>query len=143
MEWGIDSVGIAVVTLCHDGQGNYLLGKRSEKCSDEHSRWDLLGSGKVEFGETNKEAIYREVKEECGSDVIKIEYLGHRELIGEVEGSLMHRVPFDYLVQIDRDKVFNAEPEKCVEIKWFKLGDFPTSMHSQWPVFLERYKDKL
>jgi 8-oxo-dGTP diphosphatase len=47
---GIDYIGITCVFFCHDGKGNILLHKRSEKCKDEQGNWDC-GGGALEFGE--------------------------------------------------------------------------------------------
>lgn len=132
-------IRVVVVTLCHDGKGNYLLGKRSVKCRDEHGRWDLLGSGGLEYGETTKEAIVREVKEETGADVMEVIKLGTREVFRENS----HCIAFDFKVEINKEQVINAEPEKCLEIDWFRIDNFPEPMHSQWPIFYEQYRDKL
>lgn len=129
--------------MCHDGQGNYLLGLRSDKCRDEHGRWDPTGSGGLEFGELLEEALRREVKEECGADVKKIEFLGNREVFRNQDGIDSHYVTFDYRVEINRDQVVNTEPEKCLELRWCKIGEFPEPLHSQFPHFLDKYKDKL
>ena len=59
---GVDYIGNAAVTLCHDGDDKYLLGLRSDKCRDEHNRWDPSGSGGIEFGDTIEETIHKEVK---------------------------------------------------------------------------------
>ena len=143
MKKGEDYIGVGAVTICHDGQGNYLLGKRSEKCRDEHNRWDAIGSGGVEFGESIEEALKREVKEECGTDVKSFEYLGFREVHRIHDGKKTHHISFDFKVEVYREQVVNAEPEKCLEIRWCKLGEFPEPLHSQFPFFLEKYKDKL
>ena len=51
MKPGIDYIGVSTPFYCHDGQGNFLFHKRSQKCRDEQGRWDT-GSGKLEFGLT-------------------------------------------------------------------------------------------
>lgn len=143
MERGFDCTGISAVTLCHDGQGKYLLGQRSERCRDEQLRWDLLGSGQVEFGERLEEAIRREVKEETGADVRGITPLGFREVHRTLQGRVSHWIAFDFTVLVDRAQVYNAEPEKCDEIRWCKLDEFPEPMHSQWPKFYKQYETQL
>ncbi len=143
MKWGKDYIGISAITMCHDGEGNYLLGKRSEKCRDEHNRWDAVGSGGVEFGESIEEALAREVKEECGADIKNFEFLGYREVFRSNKDRRTHHIAFDFRVEIDRNQVVNVEPDKCLEIKWCRLGEFPSPQHTQMPLFLEKYKDKL
>jgi 8-oxo-dGTP diphosphatase len=143
MERGVDFVGISAVTMCHDGQGNYLLGQRSDKCRDEHFRWDLIGSGGVEVGELLEEAVRREVIEECGAAVKELEFLGYREVHREHEGEKTHWISFDFKVEVERSEVENKEPDKCVELGWFTIDKFPEPMHSQYPIFFEKYKEKL
>lgn len=143
MQKGVDYTGVTATTFCHDGQGKYLLGLRSDKCRDEHHRWDPIGSGGVKFGDSLKETIYREVKEECGADVLKIEFLGFREVFREHQGKKTHWVAFDHRVQIDPAHVYITEPDKCLELRWCTIDQIPEPMHSQFPFFLEKYKHLL
>ncbi|MFT7507055.1 MAG: 8-oxo-dGTP diphosphatase [Acidimicrobiales bacterium] len=140
---GLDYIGNAAVTLCHDGQGRYLLGLRSDKCRDEHNRWDPIGSGGIEFGDSIDETIRKEVKEECGADVLHIEFIGTREVFREHEGKKTHWIQFDHLVQINPEQVRITEPDKCLDLRWCTIDEFPEPMHSQFPFFIEKYKDKL
>lgn len=66
MKKGINFTGIVVCNLCHDGQGNYVVGFRSDKCRDEHFTWEPTGSGSLKFGELIEDSISREVEEELG-----------------------------------------------------------------------------
>lgn len=143
MEKGFDHIGLGATTICHDGKGKYLLELRSDKCRDEHNCWSPVGSGGIKFGETIEEAIHREVKEECNAVVLKIEKLGIREVFRDIDGKKSHWIQHDYKVLIDPSEVKINEPEKCLELKWFKLEDFPEPQHSQFPLFLEKYRDKL
>jgi len=140
---GIDYIGNAAVVICHDGAGKYLLGLRSDKCRDEHFKWDPIGSGGIEFGDTIEQTIHKEIKEECNAMVLGIEFLGMREVFREHQGRKTHWIQFDYKVQIDPTNVKINEPDKCLELGWFSLEDFPTPLHSQFPLFLEKYKHKL
>ena len=143
MKKGVDYIGNAAVTFCHDGNGKYLLGLRSDKCRDEHNKWDPIGSGGIEFGDTIEETIRKEVKEECGADVLGIEFLGTREVFREHDGKKTHWIQFDYKVHIDSTQVKIMEPDKCLELRWCKIDEIPEPRHSQFPVFLAKYKDKL
>jgi|AntRauTorcE11897_2_1112592.scaffolds.fasta_scaffold14855_3 ADP-ribose pyrophosphatase YjhB (NUDIX family) len=145
MKKGIDYIGVGAVNLCHDGSGKYLLGLRSDKCRDEHFKWDPVGSGGVKHGETVLAGVRREVKEETGADAIDIQQIGWRDTFREIDGKTYHWVQFDYLVKVDPAQVCNPEPEKCLELRWCSLEDFPDTkdLHSQFPTFLETYKDIL
>ena len=61
MKIGIDCIGISTSFYCHDGEGKWLLHKRSDKCRDEKGTWDS-GGGKVEVGLTLDENVLKEIQ---------------------------------------------------------------------------------
>ncbi len=139
---GIDYTGVMVTFFCHDGEGNYVFHKRSNKCRDEHGCWDVGGGG-VKFGETLLDAVKREVSEEYGAVPKEIEYIGVDELHREHEQVRTHWIVFRYRVLVDRNSVINNEPEKHESLGWYKLAEPPSPLHSAIPKELEEYKDKL
>src|SRR5690349_10561187 len=80
---GVDYIGVSCVFFCHDGKGNYLLNKRSNKCRDEIGNWDP-GGGALEFGERPEEAVRREIKEEYCTDIMELEFAGARNVLREL-----------------------------------------------------------
>jgi len=145
MKKGIDFIGVGVVNLCHDGKGNYLLGHRSDQCRDEHFKWDPVGSGGVKHGETIEKAVVREVKEETGADAIDVQMIGMRETFRELDGKKYHWIQYDHLILVDPEQVYNPELDKCLELRWCSIDEFPEEkdLHSQFPIFLETYKEIL
>lgn len=143
MKKGIDYIGIAVVPFVHDGSGKYVLGLRTDKCRDEHNRWEPTGGGGLEYGETVEEGIVREVQEELQAKPFNLEFLGTREVFREHEGKKTHWITFDYKAQVNSEEIKIMEPEMCSELRWCRIEEIPEPMHSQFPVFLEKYKDKL
>ena len=139
----LDYTGIAIVPFVHDGQGNYLFGLRTEKCRDEHNCWELAGGGGLKFGESNESGIRRELKEELGTEPVKIEFIGHREVLREHNGQKTHWVVFDYLVQVNPEEVAIMEPDMCSEFRWSKIDAAPQPTYSQYPFVLEKYRDIL
>jgi len=137
---GIDYTGVAIVPILHDGSGKYLFGLRTDKCRDEHWKWDLLGPGGLKYGETIEAGIIREVQEEAGVTPYNFEFLGVRETFGNSEGESKHWVSLDYKAQVDASKVVLSEPDKFAEIKWCKISEIPNPQHSQLPAVLEKYK---
>lgn len=143
MKKGVDYPGITVCSFLHDGQGNVLLNKRSVNCRDEHGRWDICGGG-VELGDTLEDTIRKEIKEEFGADALEIEPLGYREMHRlQEDGSKSHWIGLDFKVCIDPSQVVNNEPHKFDEVKWFAVSNLPNPMHSQFPIFFEKYKQNL
>lgn len=139
---GEDYTGVTVVYLCHDGRGNYLLNKRSNRTRDEHGTWDA-GGGSLEFNDTVEGTLRKEIKEEYCTDVIAYEFLGFRDVHRVHEGRPTHWLALDFKVLVNREMVKNGEPHKFDEIGWFKLEEFPKPLHSQFPFFLEKYKEKI
>jgi len=142
MKKGIDYTGITIVFICHDGKGNYLLNKRSDNCRDEHHRWDC-GGGALEYGEKVDEALKREIKEEYCTNVLDKEFLGYRDIHKTVNGQKVHWIALDFKVLIDRKKVSIGETSKFEKIDWFTLDNFPKPLHSQFPIFIKKYQNKL
>ncbi len=142
MKTGEDYTGVAVCYFCHDGQGNFLLSKRGKNSRDEHGTWDP-GGGRVEFGDTILDTLRKETKEEYCAAIVKQEFLGYREVFREHNGKKTHWLVFDFKVLVDPKEVKNGEPHKLDEVKWFTLDTLPAPLHSQMPIFLEKYKEKL
>lgn len=111
---GVDYIGITCVFYCHDGKGNLLLHKRSNKCRDEIGNWDT-GGGSMEHGETFEQAVRREVKEEYCVDIIDLKHLGVNNVIRKNGKQKTHWVAVLFAAQVDPKKVKIGEPEKMVE----------------------------
>ena len=139
---GIDYTGVTIVFMCHDGKGNYLLARRTVQCRDEHGRWEP-GSGGLDLHDTVTDTLLKEIKEEYGTEPLSYEFLGYSDLLREHEGQKTHWVAMNFRVLLDPVTVKNSEPHKHDEIGWFKLGEFPEPLHSQFPEFLEKYKEIL
>ncbi|MFA5937037.1 MAG: NUDIX domain-containing protein [Candidatus Paceibacterota bacterium] len=142
MKKGIDYIGIAIGYVCHDGNGNYLMNKRSVNCRDEHGTWDFGGGG-LEVGEEIECCLKKEIKEEYGVEPISYSFLGYIDNFRNLDGVDTHWICLEFLVQIDPLKVINGEPHKFEELKWFKINNLPRPLHSIAPKILEKFKDKL
>lgn len=142
MKKGEDYTGITTVYFCHDGSGNFLLNHRSINCRDEHNTWDPGGGG-LEFGDTVENTLRKEIQEEYCTDVLSYDFLGFRDVHREYVDKKTHWIALDFKILVNRDKARNGEPHKFTEIGWFSLDKLPSPLHSQFPHFLEKYKDKL
>ena len=79
--------GLSARIVIHDGNGLYLLLKRSKSSGWNSGKWELPG-GKLEKGEGFEQALLREVKEETGLMISLERALG----IAESELPSMHVV---------------------------------------------------
>lgn len=142
MKQGLDHIGVSVVYFCHDGQGNFVMAKRSQNARDEKGNWDIGGGG-LDFGLTVEETLVKEIKEEYSTDVLGYDFLGYRDVHREHEGLKTHWVALDFKVLVDRKKVKIGEPHKFDDLQWFRLDHLPTDLHSQLDIFFKSYKEKL
>ncbi|HOX61042.1 MAG TPA: NUDIX domain-containing protein [Candidatus Magasanikbacteria bacterium] len=143
MKKGIDYTGITTAFCCHDERGQILLSRRSQKCRDEQGCWDI-GAGGLEFGLSPEENMHKEISEEYGAEIIDFTPIGTRSVNRKlVDGTPTHWIAFDYLVKIKRETAKIGEPNSIDEIGWFDLQNLPNPLHSQLPLFLEKYKDVL
>lgn len=142
MRKGIDYPGISIVFYCHDGNGKFLMGKRSANCRDEHGCWDI-GSGGLEFGDSVEDTLKIEIFQEYCTKVLEYEFLGYRDVHRKNRDVETHWVGLDFKVFVDFNKWGNGEPHKFDEVKWFDKDSLPSPVHSQFPEFLRKYKDRL
>jgi 8-oxo-dGTP pyrophosphatase MutT (NUDIX family) len=142
MKKGTDFIGVCVVYFCHDGKANVLMAKRSQNARDERGAWDIGGGG-VEFGDKVEDTLKKEIKEEYNADVLSFEFLGFRDVHREHEGKPTHWIALDFKVLVDPKQVKNNEPHKFDDLAWFTLDNLPQPGHSQFPEFLEKYREKL
>ena len=139
---GVDHTGVTIVFACHDGNGNYLHAKRGVNCRDEQGTWDPGGGG-LELHDTVEETLRKEIREEYCTDVLEYEFMGYRDVHREKDGVKTHWIALDFRVLVDRSQVQNGEPHKMDEVAWFRLDELPSPLHSQYPLFLEKYKEML
>jgi len=139
---GIDYPGISIIYFCHDGQGNFVMARRSAKARDENGCWDI-GGGALEIGQTVKETLVKEIGEEYGTKVLNFEFLGYRDVHRINQGKKTHWLALDFKVLVDKNLVKNNEPHKFDQITWFTLNKLPEKIHSQLPQFFKLYQDKL
>ena len=136
LQRGVDYIGVTCVFFCHDGQGNFVMHKRSNKCRDEQGRWDC-GSGSMEFGESFEEGARREILEEYAVEPKELKFCGVRNIIRDHNGRSSHWVALVFAALVDRDQIKINEPEKMDELDWFTVDNLPEPLHSQFLTHLE------
>ncbi len=142
MKQGVDYIGVTICFYCIDGRGKLLLQKRSDKCRDEHGKWDC-GGGAVEFGETFLKAVKRELKEEYYIDVEEkdIKFCGVNNVLRKNGKENTHWIAIIFGVKINNPKkVKIGDPVHIDKIKWFPINNLPSPLHSMYLTHLKYVK---
>lgn len=137
---GVDYIGICTPFYCHDGKGNLLLAKRSQRCRDERGAWEP-GGGQLHFGETPEQGVLREIKEEYGCEGIIDGALPPHSIFRELDGVSTHWLMFPFFVRVNPAEVINNEPENIDEIAWRRLAELPAPLHTGFVTTLQKYRE--
>lgn len=80
-------------------------------------------AGHLEEGETIKECLVREAKEEVGIDI----NISDLELVHVMDRNVINneRIAFFFKAKEWKGNLINMEPEKCDDLKWFKINELP------------------
>ncbi|XP_043692384.1 nudix hydrolase 1 [Telopea speciosissima] len=114
---------VGVVVFVINGK-SVLLGKRRGSIGDSYF---ALPGGHLEFGESFEECAVREVKEETGLDIEKIEFLTVTNNVFLQEAKPSHYVIiFERAVLKDTlQSPQNMEPTKCDGWDWYDWNHLP------------------
>lgn len=123
MKPGKDYIGVGLGAIILNEKGEVLLMKRGKKCKNEIGAWALIG-GALDFGETLRDGIVREVKEETGLTVeVTKQFPAHDHILPDEN---QHWVGNVFVTRLISGTPKITEPEKCEEIGWFSLTNLPT-----------------
>ncbi|GIP39371.1 NUDIX hydrolase [Paenibacillus sp. J31TS4] len=120
---------IRAVALCLIRRGDELLLERTEDERTGVTFYRPIG-GTVEVGETSKEAVAREVREELGAAISEPRLLFVIENLFEYEGELGHEVDFLYEAELldsrlyEREEVEGMEGDAPYQAVWTPLDWF-------------------
>ncbi len=109
---------VALAVIFH--KDKILIGRKrfGEHPMNLGGKWHVIG-GKVEEGETEEEAVKREVKEETGLDVKVVKRLGEKTVKNR-KGEEAKVVTF--LCEAEEDGA--VAKSDLIEVKWVRRGDF-------------------
>ena len=140
MEKGL--IRVSVIAFCHDGNGKYVISKRSQNCRDEQGKWEPVAGGGVKFNERIEDAAVREIREESGASIKNLEFLGYRDVFRVQDGVDTHWIAFDFKARVDPKEVHITEPHKCDEQRWVAIDELAhmEDLHSQFPAFIKKYR---
>lgn len=128
---GREVIGVGVGALIFNDENKLLLTLRGKKAKNEVGKWEIPG-GAIEFGETLKVGLQREIQEELDIEIRVGEMLQLCDHI--IPDEHQHWVSPTYLCTILNGTPRIMEPEKCEKIGWFTLEEaaqLPLSLVTQ------------
>lgn len=133
---GKDYIWVGCWAIILNDKNEILLLKRAMTARNEPGMWSRPG-GEVDFGESIKNAVEREILEELWIKVEATRQLDVTETIAE-DGST-HRISFGYLAKHISGEPTNIEPDKHDDIRRFSLDDLPTNIAHYSKESIENY----
>ena len=140
MRRGFDYIGVGVGAIIVADDGRLFLAQRGPKAKNERGLWEFPGGG-VEFGETLRDALAREIREEYGLTIAVGALLTVTDHILPDEGQ--HWVSPSYLCRVVAGTPTILEPDKCSAIGWFTLDAMPPNLTVVTRHDLELYRARL
>lgn len=120
-----------------------ILLHRRKNTGYQDGKWDIAASGHVDEGEMAKMAVVRECAEELGIDVkikdLSFVHLSHR--VSNNGGRTYYDIYFVVNKYHGIPKVI--EPDKCSELRWFKIDDLPNEIIDIRKIVLDNYKNDI
>jgi 8-oxo-dGTP diphosphatase len=96
----------------------FLIIKRSDDEDFYPGAWEFPG-GHLEAGETIKDGLKRELKEEVGYDgEFNPIITNYFDEIKEKKGQLIHNLEIDFIVEVDKTKIDVKLSDEHSEYKW-------------------------
>ncbi|MDP1883741.1 MAG: NUDIX domain-containing protein [Candidatus Moranbacteria bacterium] len=125
----------AYLMLVRDGK--ILLLRRSNTGYEDGKR--SLVAGHVDGGESFREAIVREAKEEAGIEIrledVSVAHVMQRIALGRISVFLT--------AEKWKGEIRNTEPDKCDDLGWFDIDDLPVNTIPYIKKAIENYKSDI
>ena len=121
-------------------EADKILLQRRFNTGYEDGKYSIV-AGHKEENETPKEALLREVKEETGI-ILRCEDL-------EVAHIMFRKIPknerIDIFIKAKKwsGEIKNMEPDKCDDLRWFKIDDLPENMIYYVKIAIENIQNKV
>ena len=123
-----------VLTGILKDNNEFLIVKRSNNDEYYPGAWEFPG-GHLEYGETIKEGLRRELNEEIGYDnEIEPIITHYSDEIKEKDGEKTHNLEIDFIINVKKDKIKVNLSSEHTEYKW---------VTKESPLLDEYIKDKL
>ena len=101
----------------------FLIIKRTSDNTNESGFWEFP-SGKIEFGENLNDGLLRELSEEIGINLSKVnkKLIGTSEYLIEKKGQKRYTIQLNYLIEIKEEPKIKLSNEHT-EFAWVKRDD--------------------
>lgn len=120
MKKGVDYIGVGVGAIIVNKEGKIFLAKRGREVRNESGKWEFPGGG-VEFGDTLKNTLKREIMEEYGIEIEPGKLLDVCDHI--ILAEHQHWVSPSFICSLTKGEPKILEPHKCDEIGWFSCEE--------------------
>ena len=119
---------VILMLIRNTEKGEEILLQKRKNTGYMDGYYDLSASGHVEKDESMTSALIREAKEEIGIDIMSedIEFVTMMHTKTPETGQLYYNGFFKVIKYEEEIKI--NEPEKCEELKWFKLNELPKNI---------------
>lgn len=124
----MDTTRIRPIAVCLFQSENRILVSEGFDAVKQDYYYRPLGGG-IEYGETSRAAVVREIREELGAEIENVRLLGVLENIFVYEGEQGHEIVFVFdgefadksLYERDRLNGYEQEADIKFQTKWFSL----------------------
>lgn len=123
MKKGVDYIGVGVGAIIVNKEGKLFLAKRGREVRNESGKWEFPGGG-VEFGDTLKKTLKREMMEEYGIEIEPGKLLDVCDHI--IFAEHQHWVSPSFICSVLKGVPKILEPHKCDGIGWFTVEEIKT-----------------
>ena len=126
----MDTTRIRPIAVCLFRNNNRILVSEGFDSVKQDYYYRPLGGG-VEYGETSRDAVAREIREELAAEIENIQLLGVVENIFVYQGEQGHEIVFVFdaefvdksLYQLDEIDGYEQEADIKFKAKWYSLGE--------------------
>ncbi len=130
----MDTTRIRPIAICLFRNGNRILVSEGFDTIKQDYYYRPLGGG-IEYGESSREAVLREIQEELGVEVNNLQLIGVLENIFIYEGQQGHEIVFVFdaeftdksLYKFDEIDGYEQEANVSFKAKWYLLDEIEKS----------------
>lgn len=113
--------------IIYDFNNNILMQQRSLKEISDSGKWDISAAGHVNSGETEIEAIRRELLEEINLNLEENQIKFFMSYKKEVSNKVVNKKHLEdiYIAQIDSKTIdsFKVQKEEVEQVKWISINE--------------------